>query len=127
MSASRPLSELYGRKIPIFTSFIVFAIFQIPVAVAQNVQSVIIFRFLQGFAGSAPVVVVGGVLADVWDARERGFAVPCFAGALFAGPVLAPIVHTLADWRSFYKLTKLPDWSFRHGQLSGLEMVSMHK
>ena len=126
MSASRPLSELYGRKISIFTSFFLFAILQIPVAVAQNVQSVIIFRFLQGFAGSAPVVVVGGVLADIWDARERGFAVPCFAGALFAGPVLAPIVYTLADWCSFYKLTKITGWSFRHGELLGLEIATQY-
>jgi len=31
-----PLSELYGRKTPLFAGFLIFAIFQIPVAVAQN-------------------------------------------------------------------------------------------
>lgn len=69
-----------------------FALFQIPVAVATNLQSVLIFRFLQGFFGSSPAAVVGGALADIWDSRERGFAMPTFAGALFAGPVLGPIV-----------------------------------
>lgn len=75
-----------------FLSFTVLAIFQIPAAVAQDVQSLIIFRFFQGFLGSAPAVIPGGILADIWDARERGFALPAYAGALFVGPMLAPIV-----------------------------------
>ncbi|KAK5171047.1 uncharacterized protein LTR77_004191 [Saxophila tyrrhenica] len=43
-----PMSELYGRKIPLFFGFVVFAILQIPVAVATNLRTVMIFRFLQG-------------------------------------------------------------------------------
>lgn len=35
--------------------------------------------------GSSPLAVVGGILADIWDQRERGFAMPAFAGTLFAG------------------------------------------
>lgn len=38
----------YGRKIPLFGSYFVFAIFQIPVAVAQNIETVLICRFLAG-------------------------------------------------------------------------------
>ncbi len=87
-----PMSELYGRTIPMFSGFIIFMILQIPVAVATNVQSVLIFRFLQGFFGSSPTAVAGGALADIWDARERGFAMPSFAGTLFAGPMLGPII-----------------------------------
>lgn len=87
-----PISELYGRKIPLLTGFFIFAIFQIPVAVATDLQSVMIFRFLQGFFGSSPTATLGGALADFWDARERGFAMPSFAGALFAGPIFGPIV-----------------------------------
>ena len=58
-----PLSELYGRKIPLCVGFAVFTIFQIPVAVAQDLQSVLVFRFLQGFFGSSPVSVIGEFLS----------------------------------------------------------------
>lgn len=58
-----PLSELYGRKLPLVVGFTVFTIFQIPVAVAQNLQMVLVFRFLQGFFGSSPVSVIGGSFA----------------------------------------------------------------
>ncbi|KAL1635103.1 hypothetical protein SLS56_001855 [Neofusicoccum ribis] len=87
-----PLSELYGRKYPLFFGFFVFAIFQIPVAVAQNLQTIMICRFFGGFFGSAPLAIVGGALADFWDPIDRGIAVCIFAGATFIGPVAGPIV-----------------------------------
>lgn len=88
----RPLSELFGRKKPLLFGFTVFVLFQIPVAVATDVQSVMIFRFFQGVFGSAPQSIAGGALADIWTARERGFAVPMFAGSLFMGPIFGPVV-----------------------------------
>lgn len=37
-----PLSELHGRKMPLFAGFSILAIFQIPVAVAQNPQTIFV-------------------------------------------------------------------------------------
>ena len=87
-----PLSELFGRKPPLFFGFTVFAIFQIPVAVAQNVYTIMVCRFLAGMFGSAPLAIIGGALADFWGPVERGFALGLFAGATFIGPVAGPIV-----------------------------------
>lgn len=87
-----PFSEVYGRTIPLFFGFFAFAIFQIPVAVAQNLQTIMICRFFGGFFGSAPLAIVGGALADFWDPVDRGIAVCIFAGATFIGPVAGPIV-----------------------------------
>lgn len=53
-----PLSELYGRKMPLFIGFFIFAVFQIPVAVAQNLHTIFICRFLGGFFASAPLAIV---------------------------------------------------------------------
>lgn len=47
-----PLSELYGRKYPLFFGFFVFAIFQIAVAVAQNLYTIMLCRFFGGLFGS---------------------------------------------------------------------------
>lgn len=58
-----PFSELYGRKIPLFVGFFIFAIFQIPVAVAQNLETIFICRFLGGFFASSCLAIVGGLLA----------------------------------------------------------------
>jgi DHA1 family multidrug resistance protein-like MFS transporter len=87
-----PISELYGRKIPLFTGFFIFAIFNIPVAVARNLQTIFVCRFMGGLFGSAPLAVVGGALADIWDPVNRGIAIAVFSGATFIGPVLGPIL-----------------------------------
>lgn len=53
-----PLSELYGRKMPLFVGYCIFAIFQIPVAVAQNLQTIFVCRFFGGVFASAPLAIV---------------------------------------------------------------------
>lgn len=71
---------------------IVFCIFQIPVAVAQNVQTVIVCRFIGGIFACAPLAIVGASLSDIWDPVQRGIAACIYSGATFSGPVLGPIV-----------------------------------
>ncbi|KAK1815328.1 hypothetical protein LTR12_010298 [Friedmanniomyces endolithicus] len=87
-----PASELYGRKMPLFVGFVIFGIFQVPVAVAQNVETIFVCRFLSGFFGCAPLTVVGGALADFWAPVDRGVAVSIFSGATFLGPTMGPLV-----------------------------------
>ncbi|KAJ5760605.1 hypothetical protein N7520_007761 [Penicillium odoratum] len=87
-----PMSELYGRRIPLFSGYAIFAIFQIPVAVATNLQQIMIFRFLIGVFGCSPLAVVGGAMADLWDPVDRAVAIAMFSGATFLGPTLGPIV-----------------------------------
>ena len=87
-----PMSELYGRKYPLFIGFFMFALLQIPVAVAQNIQTIMICRFFGGVFGSAPLGTVGGQLTDLWGPLDRGVAMTFFIGAVFMGPVVGPIV-----------------------------------
>ncbi|KAI9734518.1 MAG: Citrinin biosynthesis cluster MFS transporter mrr1 [Cirrosporium novae-zelandiae] len=87
-----PLSEVYGRKIPLFAGFFIFMIFQIPVGVAINIETIMLCRFFQGVFGSAPLGIVGGALADFWDPVNRGIAIAVFAAATFLGPVFGPIL-----------------------------------
>ena len=86
-----PLSELYGRRPPLFIGYFIFAIFQIPVAVARNVETIMLLRFLQGVFGASTMAVIGGALADFWGPVERGLALGLFTGAVFIGPVAGPI------------------------------------
>ena len=83
--------EFYGRRPPLFVGYFIFAIFQIPVAVARNVETIMLFRFLQGVFGASTMAVIGGALADFWDPVERGLALGLFTGAVFIGPVAGPI------------------------------------
>ncbi|KAK5254399.1 hypothetical protein LTR99_001828 [Exophiala xenobiotica] len=87
-----PASEVFGRRIPLFSGYLCFAIFQIPVAVAQNVETIMLGRFFGGFAASSPLAVIGGALADIWNPIDRAYGVCIFAAAAFSGPVAGPII-----------------------------------
>ena len=71
---------------------IVFCIFQVPVAVAQNIPTTVICRFIGGLFACSPLSIVGAILANIWDPVERGIAACIYSGATFSGPVLGPIV-----------------------------------
>ncbi|KAF3769436.1 putative MFS transporter [Cryphonectria parasitica EP155] len=87
-----PASEVLGRKYPLSIGLLLFEVFVVPVAVAPNVATIFVCRFLSGVFGSSALAIAGGALADLWDPLPRGVAVAGFASATFLGPVLGPIV-----------------------------------
>ncbi|KAJ6460766.1 MFS general substrate transporter [Mycena vitilis] len=87
-----PLSELYGRRPLWIIPSALYVIFNIPCALAPNIQTLLVCRFLCGFFASAPLTLAGGAISDVWDNNERGMAIAIFAAAPYGGPVLGPIV-----------------------------------
>ncbi|KAL2864466.1 MFS transporter [Aspergillus lucknowensis] len=112
-----PLSELYGRKYPLFIGYALFAIFQIPVAVAKNVETILVCRFLMGILGCSPLAVVGGAMADFWNPVDRAVAIAMFSAATFVGPVLGPIVggfltDSYLGWRWTAWITLIAAGSF---------------
>ena len=90
-----PASELYGRKLPLFLGYFAFVLFQIPVALAQDVRTILIFRFLGGVASSGSPAIVGGYLADFLRPVERGVAIAIFAATTLIGPSVGVIVGSI--------------------------------
>ncbi|KFY68286.1 hypothetical protein V496_01206 [Pseudogymnoascus sp. VKM F-4515 (FW-2607)] len=99
-----PLSELKGRRLPILISMFGFAIFQFAVAVAKDLQTVLICRFWGGFFGACPLSVVAAVFSDMFDNKTRGLAITVFSMTVFSGPLIAPfiggfITESYLGWR----------------------------
>ncbi|KAI0319881.1 MFS general substrate transporter [Amylostereum chailletii] len=87
-----PLSEIYGRRPLYIISFWMYFIFNLPCALAPNIGTLLVCRFLCGIFASAALVLAGGSISDIWDNNERGFAIALFAAAPYGGPVLGPLV-----------------------------------
>ncbi|KAL7937629.1 MFS general substrate transporter [Trichoderma chlorosporum] len=86
-----PLSELYGRQRTFFISYMCLSAFSAGAAGSQNIATLIILRFFAGAFGSSPLTNAGGVIADLFQAKQRGIAFSIFAMAPFLGPALGPI------------------------------------
>lgn len=87
-----PLSELYGRRKPLMIGMLGFIIFQIPIGVANNLQTIFVCRFFGGAFGSSTLAIVPGMAVDLFNPIDRSVATMAYAAAVFAGPAVGPIV-----------------------------------
>lgn len=93
-----PLSEIYGRLLVYHTCNALFLIFNIACAVAPNLVALIVFRTFAGIAGSCPVTIGAGSIADMIPHEKRGLAM----AAWLLGPLLGPSIGPLGMLTSEY-------------------------
>ncbi|KAF7289098.1 Drug transporter [Mycena chlorophos] len=92
---SSSLSEEFGRQPLYLASATGFTLMYLAIALAQNIQTVIVARFLQGGFGSTWATMVGGTIADIWLPQERGLPMAIFSVAAVGGTGLGPVA---AGW-----------------------------
>lgn len=101
-----PLSEIYGRRRIMDFGNWFFVVWQIGCALAPNLNSLIVFRFLAGIGGSTIITIGGGVIADLFAPEQRGSASAAFAMGPLFGPVVGPIcggfIAQRVGWRWVY-------------------------
>lgn len=74
-----PLSEAYGRKTIMISTFIIYTLSTLACAVAPNWPALLVFRLVAGISASSPIAVIGGMFADVYDGPvTRGRAMALF-------------------------------------------------
>ncbi|KAF9038954.1 MFS polyamine transporter [Hymenopellis radicata] len=88
-------SEEFGRQPLYFVAGGSFFILYLMVALAPNVQTVLIGRFLQGSFGSTWNTMVGGTISDIWKPSQRGVPMAIFTAAAISGTGFGPMI---AGW-----------------------------
>jgi MFS family permease len=69
------MSEQYGRRPIMISSFGLFLCFSLGCALAPSFAALVVFRFFAGIGGSTSISVIGGVYADLFnDKKVRGQA-----------------------------------------------------
>jgi multidrug resistance protein len=108
-----PASEIYGRVIVLQTSNLLYFFFNLGCGLARTKVQMIIFRFLAGLGGSAPLALGGGVLSDLFPAEQRGRAVGIYSLAPLLGPAIGPIaggfITENTTWRWVFYATTIAD------------------
>lgn len=104
-----PLSEFYGRRWIYLCAFGTYFIWLIPCAVAQNIQTMLVVRFLDGLSGSAFLSVAGGTVGDMFTRDKLSAPMMVYTAAPFVGPEVGPVIggfiNQFANWRwSFWVL-----------------------
>jgi MFS transporter, DHA1 family, multidrug resistance protein len=100
------LSDRWGRRRPLLVSTVIFLVSSVLCAVAPSIGLLVALRFVQGFCGSAGMVIGRAVVADSVRgvAAARAFSLLMVVGSL--APVVAPVAGTgidaLAGWRAVF-------------------------
>ncbi|KAI7120291.1 MFS general substrate transporter, partial [Hortaea werneckii] len=105
-----PLSETFGRRRLYMVCFTVFALLQIPSALAPNIGTLIAMRTLAGFFGSVGIANGGGTISDMFVPKERASVFGWYLLGPLLGPTLGPlfggIIVQRIGWRwIFWVLT----------------------
>ncbi|KAI0014807.1 putative bicyclomycin resistance protein [Xylariomycetidae sp. FL0641] len=100
-----PLSEFYGRRPIYLVSWGMFLIWLIPSAVAHNAATIIVTRFLDGFAGSSFLSVAGGTVSDVFKRDEIQAPMAIIALSPFIGPSLGPLLGGFINYNTYWRWT----------------------
>ncbi|KAL1593102.1 hypothetical protein SLS59_009427 [Nothophoma quercina] len=87
-----PLSEVYGRRDLYVMTFGAFVVFSGIVGFSSSMIVVIILRFFGGLAGSFTQAVAPAVVADMFNAQDRGLVMSIFTLAGLVGQNLGPII-----------------------------------
>ena len=87
-----PVGDSFGRKPVILFGVSIAAIIALILTEINSIQNFTALRFVQGFFGSAPMVLVGALLRDLFNKNELSKSMSTITLIFMMSPLLAPIL-----------------------------------
>ena len=101
-----PVSDALGRRGPLILGMATFAMASTLCAVATNVGSLVVFRFLEGLGGSAGIVLARAMIRDRYSGAAAARFYSLQLVMVGAGPMLAPSLGAfllrIDGWRGVF-------------------------
>jgi DHA1 family bicyclomycin/chloramphenicol resistance-like MFS transporter len=101
-----PISDMFGRKLPLYFGLVLFAIGGIGCALAPDITTLNMFRFIQGIGACAGMVIPRAVVRDLHTGIDAARMMSLLMLVFSISPILAPltgsVVISLADWRAVF-------------------------
>lgn len=87
-----PLSDKYGRKAPLLGSMVLFVAATVASILSRSIETFLLCRLVQGFAGAGGVVISKSVASDLYEgpALTRFFVM--LAAVQGLAPIFAPVL-----------------------------------
>lgn len=101
-----PLSDRWGRRVPMIGGMALFMLTSVLCAIAPNVYLLDLFRLLQGMAGAAGIVVAMAIVRDLYSGREAARSYSILLAVNGIAPIASPVVGAqllrVMDWRGIF-------------------------
>jgi len=117
-----PVSDMVGRKPPLYAGLLLFAAGSVGCALAPDIGTLIAFRILQGVGACAGMVVPRAIVRDLHTGVDAARLMSLLMLVFSVSPVLAPLAGSLviavAGWRGVF-------WAVTVAGLLGLLLVGL--
>ena len=101
-----PVSDMVGRKPPLYFGLGLFALASVGCVVTTDVQTLIVLRFLQGLGAAAGGAIPRAVVRDLHTGTEAARLTSLLMLVFSVSPILAPLagsgVIAVAGWRAVF-------------------------
>lgn len=90
-----PLSDKVGRKKPLIFGLSLYIFASLVCAMSQNIETLLVFRFIQAFGSCAGMVIGRALVRDLFEPEETARVFSLVMLTMGVAPILAPL---LGQW-----------------------------
>ncbi len=112
-----PVSDMFGRKLPLYVGLAVFGLASIGCMLARDASMLIGMRFVQGLGACACFAIPRAIVRDLHTGADAARLMAMLMLVFSVSPMLAPIAGSLvAEWAG---------WRAIFGAIAGLAVVAI--
>ncbi len=115
-----PVSDMVGRKPPLCAGLVLFALASIGCALATDIHTLIVLRFIQGLGAAAGMAIPRAVVRDLHTGNDAARLMSLLMLVFSVSPILAPLVGSaviaFTGWRGVF-------WAVTVAAVAGLVMI----
>lgn len=112
---------MFGRKLPLYFGLALFAVSNAGCAMAPDIYTLVVLRFIQGLGASAGMVIPRAVVRDLHTGHDAARLMSLLMLVFSMSPILASLAGSLliewAGWRSVF-------WAVTVAGLLGLALLA---
>ncbi|MBA3594975.1 MAG: Bcr/CflA family efflux MFS transporter, partial [Polaromonas sp.] len=116
-----PVSDMVGRKPPLYFGLALFAAASVGCALAPDVETLVVLRFIQGLGACAGMVIPRAVVRDLHTGTDAARLMSLLMLVFSVSPILAPLAGSLLieslGWRSVF-------WAVTVAGVAGLVLLA---
>lgn len=101
-----PVSDMVGRKAPLYFGLVLFGAGSVGCALAPDIHTLVVLRFIQGLGACAGMVIPRAVVRDLHTGHDAARLMSLLMLVFSVSPILAPLAGSVLieffGWRSVF-------------------------
>jgi len=101
-----PVSDMVGRKGPLYFGLVLFGLGSVGCALAPDIETLVVLRFIQGLGACAGMVIPRAVVRDLHTGHDAARLMSLLMLVFSVSPILAPLAGSLlievSGWRAVF-------------------------